>query len=129
MLVRAGVGDVLGKWAGDLGISMMVLAFGLAILLKVAQGSGTVAMITVSAIVAPLLGVATLPYHEVYVLMAIGSGSLIGTWMNDSGFWVFRTMTGLTEIETLKTKTMLLVVLGTAGMLVTVLGSQLVPLR
>ena len=61
--------------------------------------------------------------------MAIGSGSLIGTWMNDSGFWVFRTMAGLTEIETLKTKTMLLVVLGTAGMLVTVLGSQLVPLR
>ena len=129
MLVRAGVGDVLGKWAGDLGISMMVLAFGLAILLKVAQGSGTVAMITVSAIVAPLLGVASLPYHEVYVLMAIGSGSLIGTWMNDSGFWVFRTMTGMTEIETLKTKTLLLVVLGTAGMLVTVLGSQLVPLR
>ena len=86
-------------------------------------------MITVSAIVAPLLGVASLPYHEVYVLMAIGSGSLIGTWMNDSGFWVFRTMAGLTEIETLKTKTMLLVVLGTAGMLVTVLGSQLVPLR
>ena len=86
-------------------------------------------MITVSAIVAPLLAVAELPYHEVYVLMSIGSGAMIGTWMNDSGFWVFRTMTGLTEIETLKTKTMLLVVLGTAGMLMTVIGSQLVPLR
>ena len=60
--------------------------------------------------------------------MSIGSGALIGTWMNDSGFWVFRTMTGLTEIETLQTKTALLVVLGTTGFAVTLLGSWLFPL-
>jgi GntP family gluconate:H+ symporter len=128
MLVRAGVGDVLGKWAGELGMSLMLLGFLLAMLVKVAQGSGTVAMITASAIMAPLLGVADLAYHPVYVLMSIGSGALIGTWMNDSGFWVFRTMTGLTEIETLQTKTALLIVLGGTGFTITLLGSWLFPL-
>lgn len=128
MLVRAGVGDVLGESASELGMSLMLLGFLLAMLVKIAQGSGTVAMITASAIMAPLLAPADLAYHPVYVLMSIGSGALIGTWMNDSGFWVFRTMTGLTEIETLQTKTALLVVLGTAGFAVTLLGSWLFPL-
>lgn len=128
MLVRAGVGDVLGESASELGMSLMLLGFLLAMLVKIAQGSGTVAMITASAIMAPLLTSADLTYHPVYVLMSIGSGALIGTWMNDSGFWVFRTMTGLTEIETLQTKTALLVVLGTTGFAVTLLGSWLFPL-
>ena len=128
MLVRAGVGDVLGESASELGMSLMLLGFLLAMLVKIAQGSGTVAMITASAIMAPLLTTADLTYHPVYVLMSIGSGALIGTWMNDSGFWVFRTMTGLTEIETLQTKTALLVVLGTTGFAVTLLGSWLFPL-
>ena len=128
MLVRAGVGEVLGQWAGALGMSLMLLGFLLAMLVKIAQGSGTVAMITASAIMAPLLATAALPYHPVYVLMSIGSGALIGTWMNDSGFWVFRTMTGLTEIETLKTKTALLVVLGLTGFAVSLLGSWIFPL-
>ncbi len=128
MLVRAGVGDVLGESASELGMSLMLLGFLLAMLVKIAQGSGTVAMITASAIMAPLLTTVDLTYHPVYVLMSIGSGALIGTWMNDSGFWVFRTMTGLTEIETLQTKTALLVVLGTTGFAVTLLGSWLFPL-
>lgn len=128
MLVLAGVGDMLGESASELGMSLMLLGFLLAMLVKIAQGSGTVAMITASAIMAPLLASADLTYHPVYVLMSIGSGALIGTWMNDSGFWVFRTMTGLTEIETLQTKTALLVVLGTAGFAVTLLGSWLFPL-
>ena len=128
MLVLAGVGDVLGQWAGALGMSLMLLGFLLAMLVKIAQGSGTVAMITASAIMAPLLANVDLPYHPVYVLMSIGSGALIGTWMNDSGFWVFRTMTGLTEIETLQTKTALLVVLGLTGFAVSLLGSWIFPL-
>ena len=128
MLVRAGVGKVLGDMAGEVGISLMVLAFLLAALLKTAQGSATVAMITVSAIVAPLVAASPPPYHPVYILMSIGSGSIVGTWMNDSGFWVFRTMTGLTEIESLKTKSVLLFVMGMTGFLVSLLGSWIAPL-
>jgi gluconate:H+ symporter, GntP family len=128
MLVRAGVGEVLGEFAQQWGISLMVLAFALGSLFKVAQGSATVGMITVSAILAPLIVATPPPYHPVYILMAIGGGSQVGSWMNDSGFWVFQTMTGLNEIETLKTKSAMLVVLGTTGFLVSLLFSWLFPL-
>ena len=129
MLVLAGVGDLLGGVADQLGVSLIVLGFLVATLFKIAQGSGTVAMITSSAILAPLIVASPPPYHAVYVLMAIGSGSMVGMWMNDSGFWVFRTMTGLTEIETLKCKSMALVVLGVTALLTTMLGAWLAPLQ
>jgi GntP family gluconate:H+ symporter len=128
MLVLAGVGDLLGGVADQIGVSLIVLGFLVATVFKVAQGSGTVAMITSSAILAPLIVASPPPYHAVYVLMACGSGSMVGMWMNDSGFWVFRTMTGLSEIETLKCKSMALVVLGVTALLTTMLGAWLVPL-
>jgi H+/gluconate symporter-like permease len=61
--------------------------------------------------------------------MAIGAGSLPGTWMNDSGFWIFRTMSGLTEVETFQTKVAVQIVLGCTALLVTLLASWLLPLR
>jgi GntP family gluconate:H+ symporter len=85
-------------------------------------------MITVSSILAPLVVQAPPDYHPVYILMAIGAGSITGGWMNDSGFWVYRTMTGLTEVEALMTKTPSLAVLGFTGLLVSWLGSVLFPL-
>ena len=128
MLVRAGVSDTLGTLADGAGLSALALGFLLACLFKVAQGSGTVTMITVSAMLGPLIEASPPPYSPVYVVMAIGAGSLVGQWMNDSGFWVFRTMTGLTEVETLETKSVMLAVMGLAAMVVIVLGSRLVPL-
>ncbi|MEZ5365702.1 MAG: SLC13 family permease [Bryobacterales bacterium] len=128
MLVEAGVGDVLGQWAKSAGVSYILLGFGVAMMLRIAQGSATVAMITVSSILAPLVAQTPPAYHPVYILMAIGAGSITGGWMNDSGFWVYRTMTGLTEIEALKTKSVSLAVLGFTGLLVSWLGSVLFPL-
>jgi GntP family gluconate:H+ symporter len=128
MLVGAGVSDTLGGLAGGTGISALVLGFLLASLFKLAQGSGTVTMITVSSILAPLLVASPPPYHPVYVVMAVGAGSLVGQWMNDSGFWVFRTMSGLTEVETLETKSVMMAVMGLTAMAVTLLASRLVPL-
>jgi len=128
MLVKAGVGDVLGELARNAGVSYLLLGFGVAMLLRIAQGSATVAMITVSSILAPLMVDAPPPYHPVYVVTAIGGGSLTGGWMNDSGFWVYRTMTGLTEVEALKTKTVSLVALGVTGLLTSWLLSVLFPL-
>lgn len=128
MLVRARVSDSLGALADGAGISALALAFLLASLFKLAQGSGTVTMITVSSILAPLLAVSPLPYHPVYLVMAVGAGSLVGQWMNDSGFWIFRTMSGLTEVETLETKSVMMAVMGLAALGVTLLASHLVPL-
>ena len=69
-----------------------------------------------------------LGYHPAYLATAIGSGSLIGSWMNDSGFWVFAKMSGLTEAEALQSWTPLLVVLGTVGLAVSAALAYLVPL-
>jgi len=128
MLVRAGVGEALRRLSEGAGLAPLVLGFLLAALFKTAQGSGTVAMITVSAILKPLVDVGPLPHHVVYLVMAVGAGSLVGQWMNDSGFWVFRTMTGLTEVETLETKSVMMAVLGFSAMAITLLASWLLPL-
>jgi gluconate:H+ symporter, GntP family len=129
MLVQAGVGETLGGLAQQYDVPLLMLGFLLAALLKIAQGSGTVAIITASSILAPLVIQTAPPYHSVYIVCAIGCGSLVGSWMNDSGFWVYKQMSGFTEAETLKTWTPLLAVLGIAGLLATYTAAMLVPLR
>jgi len=128
MLVKAEVGTVLGEYAQQAGLSLMLLGFGVAMLFRIAQGSATTAMITTSEILAPLILASPPGHHAVYILTAIGSGSIVGGWMNDSGFWVFKTMTGLTEVEALKTKTVSLFALGGAGLLASWLGAVFFPL-
>ena len=127
MLVKAEVGTMLGNLAHDFGIPFLLLSGLLAALIKVAQGSGTVTMITVSSIMAPLIIASPPPYHPVYVACAIGSGSLIGSWMNDSGFWVYKQMSGFTEMEALKTWTPLLAIMGVAGLILTQVFSMIMP--
>lgn len=114
--------------SGATGFIAIMLAFGLAAVLKVAQGSSTTAMITVSAMMAAMeLSQEKLGFNPVYIATAIASGSLIGSWMNDSGFWIFARMSGLTEAEALKTWTPLLMVLGTVSLLMTILLSIVLP--
>ena len=128
MLVQAGVGKTIGDMSQEFGVPILMLSFLLGTLLKIAQGSGTVAMITVSSIMAPLVIDTPPGFHAVYVACAIGSGSLVGSWMNDSGFWVYKQMSGLTEKEALQTWTPLLAVMGVVGYIVTQLAAILVPL-
>ncbi len=128
MLVMAGVGEALNALSDRLGVTILLLAFLLATLFKIAQGSGTVSMITAASIVAPLIASSALPFHPVYVAMAIGAGSKIGSWMNDSGFWVVKQMSGFTEVETLKTWTLMLALMGVVAFVLTLLGSWLFPL-
>lgn len=128
MLVQADVGKTIGGMSQEFGVPILLLSFLLGTLLKVAQGSGTVAMITVSAIMAPLVIDTPPGFHAVYVACAIGSGSLVGSWMNDSGFWVYKQMSGLTETEALRTWTPLLAVMGVVGYVVTQIAAIVVPL-
>jgi GntP family gluconate:H+ symporter len=128
MLVKADVGKVIGDMSQEFGVPLLLLSFLLGTLLKVAQGSGTVAMITVSAIMAPLVIDTPPGFHAVYVACAIGSGSLVGSWMNDSGFWVYKQMSGLTETEALQTWTPLLAVMGVIGYVVTQIAALVLPL-
>ncbi|MEZ6144420.1 MAG: SLC13 family permease [Planctomycetaceae bacterium] len=111
------------------GMMFLVLGYFVAALLKVAQGSSTVAMITASGMLAAMMtGDASLGYHPVYLATAIGAGSLMGSWMNDSGFWIFTKMGGLTEAESLKSWTVLLAILSVISMVTTVILAIAVPM-
>ncbi|MBX3422698.1 MAG: hypothetical protein KF752_14180 [Pirellulaceae bacterium] len=114
------------------GLALMCLAFFIASLLKIAQGSSTVAMIIGSSLIAPiamsLAADGNLGYHPVYLVPTIGAGSLVCSWMNDSGFWVFAKMGVLTEGETLRSWTIMLCILGVTSFAVTVVMATVMPL-
>ncbi|WP_413433538.1 GntP family permease [Crateriforma spongiae] len=110
------------------GVTLLLLGWAIAAVLKVAQGSSTVAMIIGSAMMSAIIGDTKPEYHMVYVATAVGSGSLMGSWMNDSGFWIFAKMGGLTEAESLRSWTPLLAVLSLGGLTMTLLMSQVLPL-
>ncbi|WP_339727359.1 SLC13 family permease [uncultured Gimesia sp.] len=134
MLTVAQIGPAIqakfGSAEGDAtGLSFLFLGFGIASLLKIAQGSSTVAMITTSAMLASMnVSTEMLGFDPVYLATAIGAGSLVGSWMNDSGFWIFCKMSGLTEEEALKSWTPLLIVLGFTSLGTTVLLSIVWPM-
>ncbi len=86
------------------------------------------ALLTTSAMVQPMLEGAALPYHPVYIFLAIGFGGLILSWMNDSGFWVVGRLSGFSEKETLKTWTVLLTVISVVGLVTTLVASRVLPL-
>ncbi|HBE68435.1 MAG TPA: hypothetical protein DDW52_09845 [Planctomycetaceae bacterium] len=114
---------IAGPWA------LLCTAFFLTTIIRAAQGSATVAMITSASIISPVLsGDMSLPYHKLYLALAIGCGSKPLPWMNDSGFWQVATMTGMTPVQTLKSFSMALTLMGLTGFGVTLLGAYLFPL-
>ena len=72
-------------------------------------------------------GAGGLGYDVFYIFAAIAFGSMFGSWMNDSGFWIVCKMTGFTEAETLKTWTLLVSVISLVGLVEVMIASTLVP--
>lgn len=135
MLQQARVADAIqqlmtGDGAGQLGgLKLLFMAFFVATLLKFAQGSSTVSMIATSGMLAGMITTPeALGYHPVYLAAAIGFGAQCGNWMNDSGFWIFAKMGGLTEIETLKTWTVTVSSMAVVGLMFTALFAKVLPL-
>jgi len=115
--------------AGAAGTKLLLLGWGIAAVLKIAQGSSTVAMIVGAGMMAAIIGDTKPNFNMVYVATAVGSGSLFGSWMNDSGFWVFTKMGVLTESESLRSWTPLLVVLSLVSLLITIVLSIVLPMQ
>jgi len=131
MLTRAQIGTTLADYAAALGLPVLLLAFLLASLLKIAQGSSTVAIITSASVIAGIYagGDPALLPHPVYAALAAAGGSLVVSWMNDSGFWVIAKMGGLNNSETIRMWTGTAATVGTTGFLVVVLLSWILPLK
>lgn len=129
MLKNAGVGDAVKSLVEGREVNLLLLSWLVAGVIRVAQGSATVAMLTTAAMIYPIMSTGpALPYHPVYVFMAIGFGAMICSWMNDSGFWVVGKLSGFTERETLKTWTVAVTVNSLAGIIVVLICSKLIPL-
>lgn len=126
ILQQTGIGPRLQDVTGGMAIGILPLAWLITAIVRVAQGSATVAMITAVGIVGGMGGDA-LPYDPVYIAIAIGCGSKMLPWFNDSGFWVICKMSGLTEKETLKSFTPLLSIMGIVGLIVTMLLAKVMP--
>jgi GntP family gluconate:H+ symporter len=129
MIQHSGIGKAISLTTQNFDVPYILLAWIIAAVMKIAQGSSTVSMITSAAIMAALIGSkVNLPYHPIYILLSIGFGSMFISWMNDSGFWVVTRMSGFTEKEGLQTWTVLLAILAVVGLLQVLLLSWVLPL-
>jgi gluconate:H+ symporter, GntP family len=127
MIKRAGLGDAVREMAGSHAINFVLLAWVLSAVMRAAQGSATVAMITATGIVASVAGPAGFGVHPIYILLAIGFGSKFLSWMNDAGFWVISRISGLTQGETLRSWTILSSLIGVLGLVEVLIASSLWP--
>jgi GntP family gluconate:H+ symporter len=131
MLKNAGVGAAIKEVASGQNVNLILLGWLVAVVLRIAQGSATVAMLTTSAILWPMIDPAQnppLPFHRMYLFLGIGFGAFCCSWMNDSGFWVVSRLGGLTERETLRSWTILLTATSVIGLLLTLAASAIFPL-
>jgi Gnt-I system low-affinity gluconate transporter len=116
VLIDSGVGDLLGAYFSQQAIPPILLAFALASLIRIAQGSATVAMITAAGLTAPILQHLMLsPAQTALVVIAIAAGASVVSHVNDSGFWLVNRYLNQTEAETLKSWTVISTVAGVTG--------------
>ncbi|MET7887128.1 GntP family permease [Streptomyces avermitilis] len=127
VLKASGVAQALSDTFNDVGLPVIVLSYLISVVLRVAQGSATVAIVTTAGIVAPLLAAGDHSQAFVaLVIMAISAGSIFASHVNDGGFWMVSKYFGISERDTLKTWTVLESVLSVAGFAVAAVVSTFV---
>ena len=128
MLRQAGIASAVSETFGEVsGVWVLVMAFLVTAGIRTLQGSATVSMITAGGILQGFAEAPDLPFHPVYLAMAIGAGSKPIAWMNDSGFWIMCKMSGMTESEGLRTVSPLTIAMGISALFWTVLFSVIWP--
>ncbi|CAN5148521.1 SLC13 family permease [soil metagenome] len=128
MLQQTGISARIADMTKEYQMALIPMAFFIAAVVRTAQGSATVALITASGILSGMASNAHLEFHPLYLGLAIGCGSKLVPWMNDAGFWIICKLSNLTEQEALKTISPLLVVMGLTGLVVIMIAAQLFPL-
>lgn len=120
VLRTSGIGDALSASMSSIGLPVIVACWVVAVLLRLAQGSATVALTTTAALMAPAVQAGDFsPYQVALVVLAAAAGSVFGSHVNDSGFWLVGRLMGMDVSTTLKTWTMNQVLIGTIGFAMT----------
>lgn len=124
ILVDSGIGKIMAESMADSALPPILLAWLLAAVVRVTQGSATVAMITAAGIIAPVLSEFGLSDPQrALVVLAIASGATLLSHVNDSGFWLVGKYFGMTEKQTLQTWTVMESIIAVCGLVFTLLAS------
>jgi GntP family gluconate:H+ symporter len=101
-LVGTGVGQVIASGISDANLNPLLAGWLVAVLIRVATGSATVATITAAGIMAPIAAGLD-PTHAALLVLAVGAGSVFLSHVNDAGFWLVKEYFGMTVGQTFKT--------------------------
>jgi GntP family gluconate:H+ symporter len=125
VLVDTGIGTLLADWARDANVSVLLLSWVLAVLIRLATGSATIATITASSLMVSLVaGMST--GETSLVVLAVGAGSLFFSHVNDAGFWLVKEYFGMTVGQTIKSWSVMETVLSVSGLVFVLLLSLII---
>ncbi len=125
VLVDAGVANVIKDWATGANVSVLLLGWLVAVGIRLATGSATVATTTAAGIVGAL-GSTLSANHLAMLVLAIGCGSLFFSHVNDAGFWLVKQYFGLTVGQTIKSWSVMETVISVVGFGLVILLSVLI---
>jgi len=127
ILIDSGIGKILAESIAGSSIPLIVLAWLLSALVRVTQGSATVAMITAAGIMAPIVSVFDLIQPKMaLIVIAIASGATILSHVNDSGFWIVSKYLGMNEKKTLQSWTVMSTIIAISGLGCTLLLNRII---
>jgi Gnt-I system low-affinity gluconate transporter len=127
ILVDSGIGKMMAESMAGSSLSPILLAWLLAAVVRITQGSATVAMITAAGIIAPVLEVLQLnDPTRALIVIAIASGATILSHVNDSGFWLVGKYLGMNEKQTLQSWTVMETIIALSGLVLTMVASLFV---
>ena len=127
MIQDSGLGNIIGDGVAATALPLVVIAFIIAAGVRIALGSATVAMTMAAGIVAAIPAAADLsPLYLACMVMAIAGGASVCSHVNDSGFWLIKSLCGMDEKTTFKSWTAMVTVLGVTGFLVALIISLFV---
>ncbi|GAB2741082.1 GntP family permease [Salinifilum aidingensis] len=120
VLETGGVGQALAGTLQDLGVPLILAAFLIAVVMRVAQGSATVAITTAGGFIAPAVQAAgdISPAQTCLVVIAVAAGATVLSHVNDSGFWLVSRLFGMDVGTTLRTWTVQETLIGVVGFLI-----------
>ncbi|OAT70753.1 gluconate transporter [Mycobacteroides immunogenum] len=124
-LIDVGVGDAVSSWSEKWQIPALVLGWLIAVLIRLATGSATVATITAAGIVSPLAAEMSTT-HVALLVLAVGAGSLFFSHVNDAGFWLVKEYFGMSVGQTLKSWSVMETLISVVGFAMVLLLSAFV---
>ena len=115
VFVDAGVSAQLGAWLQTVPLQPLVLGWLIALVIRIALGSATIAGLTAAGIMAPVIAATAVDSN--LMVLAIGAGSLMCSHVNDAGFWLFKEYFNLSLRDTLRSWTLMESLAGVVGLL------------